>query len=124
MTNQEKLAVLTVLRRSQSGFAKVTGEWSCGTGLILYKRVLNWLMVKLGADQNPFIDPRNWSKCEVLPLSAVVNESLVINVMKEIAPIPVCKVCGSTTTLVPDPAGYYCHAERYDGAPLLCRLHE
>ncbi len=30
-----------------------------------------------------------------------------------------CRVCGSTN-LMPDPAGYYGHAEREDGAPLMC----
>ena len=35
------------------------------------------------------------------------------------APAPVCRKCGSTE-LFPDPGGYYCDSERWDGAPLLC----
>ena len=40
----------------------------------------------------------------------------------EYAPKPTCRICGSTD-LVPDPAGYYYHARRWDGAPLCCLTH-
>jgi hypothetical protein len=42
--------------------------------------------------------------------------------LAQYAPKPTCRLCGSDQ-LVEDPAGYYWHAERFDGAPLCCLVH-
>ncbi len=96
-----------------------TGCASVDTGLSRWRRFLNWLASKLGADQKPFIDPLNHWKHNSLPLSVVANPELIDSAMKFMADKPVCYVCGSKR-LAEDPAGYYRHAVSYDGAPLLC----
>jgi hypothetical protein len=123
MTDEVKKAVLAVLRQSEGGFAQPIGRWSVHTGLPRWKRFLNWLALKLGADQKPFTDPLNFGKWDMRPLSDVAEPHLIERAMRELAGEPVCRVCGGKD-LVPDPAGYYCHAENYDGAPLLCRNME
>ena len=39
--------------------------------------------------------------------------------LSQYAPAPTCQSCDGSE-LIEDPAGYYWHAERWDGAPLLC----
>lgn len=39
--------------------------------------------------------------------------------LEQYAPRPKCKHCGGSN-LDADPAGYYCDADTWDGAPLLC----
>ncbi len=77
-------------------------------------------MRKLGANQSPFIDPCNYTKVDVVPLSQVADSTEIDKAMRILAPEPTCCVCGGKD-LEPDPGGYCCHAVRYDGAPLLCR---
>jgi hypothetical protein len=117
----DKEAVLAVLRQSQFGFAKTYARWSTGTSLTRFQRLFNWLAKKLGADQTPFTDQFNFSRCEVLSLKSVANVEAINEAMRELADSPVCKVCGSKN-LVPDPAGYYCDAVNYDGGPLMCMI--
>jgi hypothetical protein len=121
MNEHVKAAVLAVLRRSDYGFANVSSRGSTSTGLTRWQQFVNWLAKKLRANQKPFTDPLNWRKVEVLPLRQVADPDLIEEAMRELASEPACRICGRKDLLVPDPAGYYCHAERYDGAPLLCR---
>lgn len=114
--------VLRVLQESRLGFARYHGRSSADTGLPAWKRLFNTVARALGAEQAPFVDPLNWSRVEALPLEAVADPVRVDEAMRLLAPIPTCRVCGSTN-LEPDPAGYYCDAETYWGAPLLCLDH-
>jgi hypothetical protein len=101
-------AVLSVVRRArEQGIHSV--EWTIGScGLPWWNRALNSLMMTLGADQQPFKGTRR------VVVSQVLTEALQL-----MAPDPKCNVCGGDN-LQADPAGYYWHAERWDGAPLLC----
>ncbi len=117
-------AVVAALRRSQLGFSYVTGSWSEFTGLSRWQRFVNWVAKLLGGDQPPFIDPKNFRRVEDRPLSHYADPALIDEALRELAPIPKCRICGAGPEhLAPDPAGYYCHAKRYDGAPLLCTRH-
>lgn len=96
-------------------------QWGCKPQIPRWKRVFNTVAEGLGADKQPFTDPGNFTETKVHPLSLGEQAELAY-FMQELAGTPACKVCGSTN-LSPDPAGYYEHAERWDGAPFLCLDH-
>jgi hypothetical protein len=119
VTDETKLAVLAVLRRTRDGFARTSWSTSVHTGLWWWQRLLNWAVARLATDAKVFTDPLNYYRCEYVPLKDVADPGLIDAAMRELAPEPRCRICGSVN-VAEDPAGYYCHAERYDGAPLLC----
>jgi hypothetical protein len=105
----------TLKQAMNRGFAYQTGQVSSWTQLSWWKRWINsWKLW----DQPPFIDPVNWSKIEQRSC-----DSRVAEILERMTPPPVCRKCGSKN-LAADPSGYYWHAERWDGAPLLCLDHD
>jgi hypothetical protein len=115
-TDPEEAAIVreTLKTAIKCGFAIRTGKASSCINLSWWKRWVNsWRLW----DQPPFIDLDNWSKTEQMPCDPRVKD-----ILKAITPQPVCRKCGSKN-LDADPSGYYWHAERWDGAPLLCLDH-
>ncbi len=119
MDDATKSAVLKVLQESHDGFVGHEFKRTIYSGLSWRCRVINWFAARLGGDQPPFIDPINYSKIFVRPLSQYVNLETIDKAMRELAPEPQCKRCGSKR-LSADPSGYYCDAINYNGAELLC----
>lgn len=80
-----------------------------------WKRWVNRILKYLGM---PFHDGGNerWTKTRHL---TEMEREAVWSFLATIVPEPKCRVCGGIN-LDADPAGYYCHAEDFRGAPLLC----
>lgn len=121
MTSEVKEAVLAVLRQSQYGICQKTSHRSIYTSLKHWQKAINRLMIWLGGDP-PFMDSLNYINITCMPLYCLVDVKLINEAMKELAGDSECQICGSKN-LEADPAGYYCHAYAFDGAPLLCREH-
>jgi hypothetical protein len=121
MTDEVRTAVLAVLRDANlHGLVRTSFCGSVHTGLPWWKRQVNRVTAWLGGDKLPFTDPLNYSAVVRVSLETITRPALIDDAMRELAPDPRCRKCGSDD-LEADPAGYYCDAVDYRGAPLLCR---
>lgn len=120
MRENVREAVHRVLCRvEQDGLVGTELCWSASTGLKWWQRAINALTKWMGADAPAFTDPKNFCRIYAVPLGSVADPSLIEEAMRDLAPEVRCRVCGSTD-LTCDPAGYYCDAVDWRGAPLLC----
>jgi hypothetical protein len=114
-----RAAVLAVLRKAKFGFIDVVHCQHAMTGLSWWQRVANRVARWIGADTPPFTHPGNCTQYRHVPLADVASPDLINRAMIDLAPDPICRLCGGSNW-DPDPAGYFCDAVEYNGAPLLC----
>jgi hypothetical protein len=110
----EVLKLLQHIRTS--GVPIISGKHSTRSGLSWWKRWVNSWRIW---DRRPFEDPLNHRHVTVVEIKTMFNLSKIEQFMRENFEKPKCKYCGSEN-LDADPAGYYCDATDWNGAPLLC----
>lgn len=120
LTDAERDTVVKVLQHVRlNGFVRKSIV-PINKPLSWFKRCLNWLVYKLGADRLPFMAEGHYTLIEARHHLFGLNHDTFDDALYKIAPEqPKCRRCGSTD-LTWDTDGEYYDACHWNGAPLVC----